>query len=522
MDRKLGSAWLNPLALSLALALGLGSPALLAAVPKDMLVIGKAADPQTLDPAVTIDNNDWTVTYPLYQRLVAYKSENGQGSTEVAGQLADSWSVSDDQLTWTFKLKGGNFFDDGSPVDAAAVKWTFERLLAIGQGPAEAFPSDLKVEVVDPMTVQFKLSQPFAPFLFTLANNGAGIVNPAVAKAHPEDGGKEWLASHSAGSGAYMLSSWQKGQKLVLVPNPAYQGGKPAFKRVTVKIVGESANRRLQLTRGDLDIAEGLPVDQLAAVKAEGKVAVQEYPSLRVTYLYLNNAKAPLSQPALRQAVSYAVDYQGIIDGILGGAAKQMRGPIPEGMWGYDPQAMQYSLDPAKAKAAFAQVTEAPKTLSFLYSDNDPNWEPIALSVQASLAKQGIQVKLEKLANATMRERIGQGNYQIAIGNWSPDFADPYMFMNYWFESDKAGLPGNRSFYHNPEVDQLLTQAKGISDQAERTRLYQAAQKQVIADAAYVYLFQKNYQVAMGKGVQGFVFNPMLEQVFNIAQMHKE
>ena len=290
---------------------------------------------------------------------------------------------------------------------------------------------------------------------------------------------------------------------------------------MTVKIIGESAARRLQLTKGDLDIADALPVDQFAALKKQDSVAVYDYPALRVTYLYLNNSKAPMNQVDLRRAVSWATDYQGMVNGILGGNGKQMRGPIPDGMWGFDPSAMQYSLDMDKAKAALANVADKPKTLSFLYSDNDPNWEPIALSTQANLQTLGIQVKLEKLANATMRERIGKGDYDIAIGNWSPDFADPYMFMNYWFESDKKGLPGNRSFYANPQVDALLKQAVATTDQTERTRDYQAAQKTVIDEAAYVYLFQKNYQVAMNKEVKGFVFNPMLEQIFNIADMHK-
>ncbi|MGX2009857.1 ABC transporter substrate-binding protein, partial [Enterobacter asburiae] len=124
-----------------------------------------------------------------------------------------------------------------------------------------------------------------------------------------------------------------------------------------------------------------------------------------------NNSKAPMNQVDLRRAVSWATDYQGMVSGILGGNGKQMRGPIPYGMWGFDPSAMQYSLDMDKAKAALANVADKPKTLSFLYSDNDPNWEPIALSTQANLQTLGIQVKLEKLANATMRERIGKGDY---------------------------------------------------------------------------------------------------------------
>ncbi|WP_435051199.1 ABC transporter substrate-binding protein [Escherichia coli] len=199
-----------------------------------------------------------------------------------------------------------------------------------------------------------------------------------------------------------------------------------------------------------------------------------------------------------------------------------MRGPIPEGMWGYDATAMQYNHDETKAKAEWDKVTSKPTSLTFLYSDNDPNWEPIALATQSSLNKLGINVKLEKLANATMRDRVGKGDYDIAIGNWSPDFADPYMFMNYWFESDKKGLPGNRSFYENSEVDKLLRNALATTDQTQRTRDYQQAQKIVIDDAAYVYLFQKkNYQLAMNKEVKGFVFNPMLEQVFNINTMSK-
>lgn len=347
----------------IAVALAVALPAAQAAVPKDMLVIGKAADPQTLDPAVTIDNNDWTVTYPSYQRLVQYKTEGGKGSTEVEGDLASDWKASDDQKEWTFTLNKDARFADGSPVTADAVQQSFARLLKIGQGPAEAFPKDLKVEAVDDYTVKFTLSQPFAPFLYTLANDGASIINPAVLKEHAADDARGFLAQNTAGSGPFMLKSWQKGQQLILVPNPHYAGAKPAFKRVSVKIIGESASRRLQLSRGDIDIADALPVDQLNALKQEGKVNVADYPSLRVTYLYLNNSKAPLNQVDLRRAISWSTDYQGMVTGILSGNGKQMRGPIPEGMWGYDAKAMQYSFDEAKAKAAWEQVATKPDSL---------------------------------------------------------------------------------------------------------------------------------------------------------------
>ncbi|MFP1558834.1 ABC transporter substrate-binding protein [Escherichia coli] len=286
--------------------------------------------------------------------------------------------------------------------------------------------------------MKFTLSQPFAPFLYTLANDGASIIDPAVLKEHAADDARGFLAQNTAGSGPFMLKSWQKGQQLVLVPNPHYSGNKPNFKRVSVKIIGESASRRLQLSRGDIDIADALPVDQLNALKQENKVNVAEYPSLRVTYLYLNNGEnRQLNQRNMRRAISWSTDYQGMVNGILSGNGKQMRGPIPEGMWGYDATAMQYNHDETKAKAEWDKVTSKPTSLTFLYSDNDPNWEPIALATQSSLNKLGINVKLEKLANATMRDEWVKVITTLRLATGIQDFADPYMFMNYWFESDK-------------------------------------------------------------------------------------
>jgi ABC-type transport system substrate-binding protein len=144
----------------------LASP-VMAQSAKDVLVIGKAADPQTLDPGVTMDNNDWTASYHAYQRLVRYKSVGGKGSTEVEPELAESWTISKDGLTWDFKLKAGQKFDDGTAVNAAAIKYSFDRLFALKQGPSEAFPAGTVVTVVGPMQVRFQLASAYTPFLYT-------------------------------------------------------------------------------------------------------------------------------------------------------------------------------------------------------------------------------------------------------------------------------------------------------------------------------------------------------------------
>ncbi|RMV40241.1 hypothetical protein ALP12_200037 [Pseudomonas savastanoi pv. phaseolicola] len=501
-------------------ALSLGAwDASTASVPKDTLVIGKPADPQTLDPAVTFDNNDWTITYPSYQRLVGYKVEGGKSSTDVEGDLAESWTVSPDNLVWEFKIKPGNKFDDGAIVDAAAVKFSFDRLMTLKQGPSGALPEDMMVTVIDPQTIRFTLKKPFAPFLFTLAHNGASIINPDVI--HKSSDVNAWLSNHTAGSGPFRLSTWQKGQSLTMEPNTNYAGPKPSLKTVVIKIIGEPSVRRLQLERGDLDIVEDMPEDQLAALGRKPGVVVKEFPSLRVTYLYLNNKKGPLTSVDARRAITEAVDYHGIVKGILKDKAKLMNGPIPQGMWAYDSSLPAMNQNIAAAKDSLAKAPQKITTLSYMYSDKDPNWEPIGLTLQAALAPLGINLKLEKLANATLRERVGQAAYDIAAGTWSPDFADPYMFMNFWFDSKMQGLQGNRSFYSNPEVDTLIHEAAATSDTEKRVELYQAAQKMVLKDSVYAYLYQKNYTVPMRDSVKGYVFNPMLEQVFNLGSITK-
>ncbi|MDB5982775.1 MAG: dppA 3 [Pseudomonas sp.] len=501
-------------------ALGLGAwQSASAATPPDTLMIGKPSDPQTLDPAVTIDNNDWTITYPSYQKLVAYKVENGKGSTEVQGDLAASWSTSADNLVWEFKLKPGNKFDDGAEVNADAVKFSFDRLMKLKQGPSGAFPDDMAVSVVDPMTVRFTLKAPYAPFLYTLAHNGGAIINPDVAKK--SDDVSAYLSNHTAGSGAFRLTSWQKGQSLTMEQNPYFAGPKPALKKVVVKIIGEASVRRLQLEHGDLDIIEDMPQDQLDALSKKSGVVIGDYPSLRVTLLYLNNKKAPMNNPDARRAIVDALDYDGIISGILKGKAKPMNGPIPQGMWAYDSKLPPFKQDVAKAKADLAKVSPTVSNLNFMYSDKDPNWEPIGLTLQSNLAPLGVNLKMEKLANATMRERLGQGDFDVAIGSWSPDFADPYMFMNFWFDSKLQGLAGNRSFYENPAVDKLIRESAATNDTAKRTDLYQQAQKIVLNDSVYAYLYQKAYTLPMRDTVKGYVFNPMLEEVFNIDTITK-
>jgi peptide/nickel transport system substrate-binding protein len=517
------AAWL----LAAWCGLGPGTPAFPAPTLTDRLHtlwIGKDADPRTLDPAITVDNNAWTITYPCYQRLVRYRTVRGRATTGVEGDLAERWSVSRDNLVWEFKLRAGQRFDDGAPVDAAAVKFSFDRLRKLGQGPSQLFPADLQVTVADPETVRFTLAAPCPYFLGALAYDGASIVDPAVLDrpgAGPD--ARSYLATHTAGSGPFRLVSWEKRQALVLEPNPHYGGRvRPVLRRVVVKIISDPVGKRLLLETGDLDIAEDLPAEELATLERRPGLTVTRDLSMAQTYLYLNNRRPPLDQLALRQAISWAVDYADILKNIMNGQAVQMRGVIPQGMWGHDPKVMQYTTDLDRARAILTRARIGRIDLRFLYSDRAPAWGAIARSVQASLASLGIRVELQRLSNAFLREQVAKGDFDLAIGSWSPDLADPYAFMNVWFDSARHGLPGNRSFYSNPRVDQLIRTAATLAEPAARMAKYQEAQRIVVEEAAYVYLYQSTFRIALSKGVKGYIFNPMLEYIYNLEGMHKE
>ncbi|BDD86031.1 ABC transporter substrate-binding protein [Desulfofustis limnaeus] len=489
---------------------------------QETLVVGVSSDIHTLDPGVSSDNYDWRQIYPCYDRLVKYKVINGEGSTEVEPQAAESWSVSADGTIWTFTIRQGISFADGTPLDAAAVKFSFDRTLKIGKGPADNIGAIASMQVLEPYTLKITLKNAYGPFLQTLATDGASIINPKVLQ-HEKDGdlAQAWLAENTDGSGPFVLTEWTRGQRAVLEAKADYWGGAPKIKKTIVRFMSESADRRMALERGDIDIAENILVDQIPALEQNPDIAVKRYPSQLVEYVYINCQKPALSDKRVRQALNYAVDYQGIIDHVLQGNGVQMRGPVPKGMWGHKEDVYQYRRDVDKAKALLKQAGAEGLSLTLIYSDRRAAWEQIATVMQSNFRDIGVDLKLELMANPTLRDRVDKGDFELCLGAWSPDFADPYMFMNFWFESDKWGLPGNRSFYKNEQVDTLVKKAAVSSDQAERVTLYHQAQDIIMEDAPYIFLYQVQTIVPMRKNVQGYVYNPMLESMYNFEAISK-
>lgn len=486
---------------------------------KSTLNIAIAADPGSLDPAVSMDNSTWKISYPAYERLVEF---NG-ASTEVKPGLAKSWSVSKDGKTWTFLLNSGHRFSDGTSVDASAVKYSFDRLLKIAKGPSAVYGMISNITTQGADKVIFTLKQSFPPFLSTLAADYGSIVNPHVAKkAVSGDMGQGYLATHTMGSGPYQLISWKKGQYLQLGLNK-YANVKPKLQTVTFKIVSDSSAQKLQLQNGAVDIAESIPTEQLKDVQSIKDATLLQKPSLLVDYVYINTGRgnAALKNVKVRQALNEAIDKRSLINAVQQGYATQLNGPIPKGLWGYDASIKGYPYNVSQAKALLSRAGIKNLQLTLLYSDNDPWWATEALTIQSDLQQIGVNVRLNKVAYATSRNMIDKGQFDLVLGVWSPDFADPFAFMNYWYDSNNFGLAGNRAFYNNPKVDALLRQAAVSNSHTERTQLYNQTQKIVVNDAPYILLYQKDFLLPMNKEVKGFVFNPMLQGIYNLAQMSK-
>jgi peptide/nickel transport system substrate-binding protein len=266
------------------------------AVGKDTLIVGVTSDIHTLDPAVSSDNYDWRQIYPSYDRLVKYKVVGGKGSTEVEPMVAESWSVSPDGKVWTFKIRKGIKFDDGTSLDAKAVKFAFERTLKIGKGPADNIGAIDSMRVKDDYTLEVTLKNPYGPFLQTLATDAACIVNPRIMK-YEKDGdlAQGWLSQHTDGSGPFILVDWKRGERAVLEAKPNYWGGAPKIKKVIIRFMSESADRRMALERGDIDIAESILVDQIPALEKNPDLVVNKYPAQLVEYVYLNCQKRAMA-----------------------------------------------------------------------------------------------------------------------------------------------------------------------------------------------------------------------------------
>ena len=510
-------AWTIAVALSAALVMS--SPGGAAAAGK-ALVVGLVAEPTSMDPGQLTDINSMRVLSSVYDTLIRFK----EGSFTQEPGLATAWKMSPDGLTYTFTLRKGVKFHDGTPFDAEAVKFTYDRLLDPKHPFAETGPFPFasfyygvikEVAVVDPGTVRFTLKQPFSPLLNNLTLNTGRIVSPAAVKKW----GKEF-ASHPVGTGPFQFVSWDKNVRIVLDANPGYWGGAPKLDRLVFRPLVEEQTRVTELLSGGVDFIVDVPPDNVDQVKKDARLAFYSQPGPHIWWVTLNVQKKPFSDVKVRRAVNHAVNRDAIANDLLKRTATAAIGPIPPSItWAFTDQVTKYPYNPELAKKLLAEagypngfpaVFWIPESGSGMQSP-----KTMAQSIQADLAAVGISASIQTFEWGAYLNKYGKGFGQEAdMGAMSfmLDPGDPAPMLSLVIDS-KGGFRG--APYANPEVDKLLDEATRTTDLKRRGDLYKQVQKLVVDDAPWIFVDNATQNAAGLKKVTGFKLHPSFYLFFD-------
>ena len=487
-----------------------------AAQPAGTLVVGLVAEPVNLDPAQVTDLNSNRVGRRVVETLVTFPEER----TEVVPGLAESWTISKDGLQYTFKLRKGITFHDGTPFNAAAVKFSIERQInpdhpanKLGKYPfANYFFGNVKaVEVLSDDRVAFLLKEPRASFLAVLTAGAASMVSPtAVMKA-----GQDY-PSAPVGTGPFKFGSWDRGQRVVLEKNPAYWKGPVKYERVVFRPIVEDQARLTELLTGQLDLIVGVPSDFVAQLETNPKINLLKQTGVHVWYLGINNQKKPLDDRRVRQALNYAVNKEAIVRDVLKGTGTLSKGPVQPNTWGADAGLKAYPYDPARAKKLLAEAgyPNGFTTTLWVPESGSGMQAPVAMStvIQSNLKAVGVNVTMQTMEWGAYLAKLRSKEQELFALSWMAGMEDPDMVMYPLLHSSQWTPNGpNRALYKNETFDKLLTEARHTTDQAKRATLYKQAQKILIEDAPWIFIDHEIQLAAMAKRVQGFKLHPSFD-----------
>lgn len=491
------------------------------------LMVANSALPQSLDPAVAYD--PWSTIYNsgTYETLV--RAERVGGGFEPV--LATNWESNEDGTIWTFRVRKGVKFHDGTPFNAEAVKFSIDRVMAVNKGPAWFYGPVKKIEVVDEYTVRFILSEPYAPFLGVMgAAYGSLIVSPTAVKKHATDDdphAERWMHDHMVGTGPYALRDWVKGQMVHLEKFDGYWGGWAGnhVDRVIVRFVQEPATQRLMLEKGEVDIANNLTLEMLDKLTDSPFVNVVESPeALNIMYVILNCQKEPTSNKLVRKAISCALDYDSVVKVIYGGHARRQQGPLPRVQWAFDESLPMYERDLELARELLRKAGY-PEGFSMTYayfSEGGEHLRKQAELFQSNMADIGIRVDLQPMVLdpfITMGVGTAEERTEAFSTDWYPDFDHPSTWLDNFFLSSGVFLS---TLLSNAELDKVLDEARQTHDRDRQIELYKKAQQIIVEEAPALFLADINYRVAMRKEVKGFEFHPLYSNMFNFYDMSLE
>ncbi len=488
-----------------------------AAVPKEIAITYATQQTTvTLDPATHVDESESLHVMNLYDPIL-YPTKGGPPRAHIG----ESWEVSEDGLTYTFKIRKGVTFHDGSELTAEDVAFSMDRMLAIGKGFAWLWKDILDVgdtEVVDDYTVAFHLNQPYGPFLATLVQ--LFVVNKDLLVANQQAGdygefgdyGQGYLTQQDAGSGPYYAEIYEPGTRTVFRKFDGYWGGwePKQVDKATFQIVSEMATQKLMLQRGDVDLIEQWhTVESFEELAASPGVVVETDPNVQLFFVSMHNQKPPLNNVEVRRAISYAFDYDTAVNVIFKGAA-QARGPVPILLPGHNPDTPQYTFDMEKAREhlALSGVDPSARKLNYVYVAGLESEEKIGLLLQANLKELGFEVELQPEPWPRMVELVSKPDT-------APDFMAIFHTAKYpspdghtylMFHPNAWGTYMSASYYENPEVTTLLEQARAAVDIDKQYELYGEVQRIVADEAAALFIANPLHRMAHRDRIKGYTF----------------
>ncbi|MEX0954934.1 MAG: ABC transporter substrate-binding protein [Rhizobiaceae bacterium] len=496
-----------------AVSLAFAAP-VLAQTPPNVLVIGQIAEPKSLDPHAVTAVNDFRILMNVYDGLTRYKD----GTLEPEPSLAESWEISDDGTTYTFKLRDGVSFHDGTPFNAEAVKFNFDRMLKEDHPYHDTGPFPLafyfsavdEVTAVDDMTVEFKLNEPYAPFLSNLAYPTGLIVSPAAVQEHGEDFGR-----NPSGTGAYKFEAWEANSRVVVTANADYWDGAPPMEALIFRPITDANTRIAEMLSGGLDIMVEVPPDALQQFRDGEAFTVYEQAGPHVWFLILNAKEGPFADKKIRQAANYAINKQTLVDDILQGTAEVAAGPTPPAFaWAYNESLEPYPYDPEKAKALLQEAGYDGEELTFYVTEGGSGMlDPIAMgtAIQADLQAVGMPTSIETYEWNTFLGKVNpglEGKADMAEMAWMTNDPDTLPFLALRSEAwpDKGGF--NSGYYSNEKVDELLNEARTATDQDRRAELYKEMQEIVQEEAPWVFVANWKQNAVTGDNVDNFKLQP--------------
>jgi peptide/nickel transport system substrate-binding protein len=485
------------------------------------LVVGSNFVIQSLDPGRSIETTTNMINHSAYDSLVTFEGEDLKTPMP---HLATEWTISEDGTTYTFTLRPDVTFTSGNPLTSADVKWSFDRVRNLQSNPLFLVEKITGVEAPDPQTVVITLDTPYPGILPILASPSLGIIDSVLVSENggvsgPEavdtDTAEEFLNTQSAGSGSYIMESYLPDQEVVLVKNPSYWRGEPAFDRIVIRNITEAATQKLQVEAGDIDIATGLSQDQVPTMEGSEGVTVTTSAAATTFYVLMNNnpdVGGAFSDPLIQQAVRHALKYDEILT-IAGPGAIRLAGIIPTTFPGALDPAEAITTDQDLARSLIEESGLAPVTGALSYASDSTIWgvqmNILAQKIQSDLAEVGIELSLDGLPRSTALQKYRDAENQVGVWSWAADFPDASNFLVYLPGRTvglRAGWPADAS----PEATALAdmgTQAESTVDDAERLELYEEIERTIQETGPYATMFQPAVPYAFRSDLTGVTYN---------------